>query len=157
MLIFGLWHKGTLLLALWGTYQGLLLVLHRQWQQLTRSLGWDFSGSIPNLISWFITTASICLGWILFRSDSLPQALQMFRSLIDISSYSTVTLPHSFFFFVVVVILGYLGIVNMERLIADRSQDVRFPLEVRLALYSIAIYVGVLHTAQTQAFAYFQF
>jgi alginate O-acetyltransferase complex protein AlgI len=157
MLIFGLWHKGTLLLVLWGTYHGLLLVLHRQWQQLKRSLGWDFSGSIPHLISWFITTASICLGWILFRSDSLPQALQMFRSLVDISSYSTVTLPHSFFFFVIVVALGYLGIVNMERLIADRSQDVRVPLEVRLALYSIAIYVGVLHAAQTQAFAYFQF
>ena len=37
MVVFGLWHKGAVLFLLWGLYQGILLVLHRQWQQLKPS------------------------------------------------------------------------------------------------------------------------
>lgn len=157
MLIFGLWHKGTVLLALWGTYHGFLLVLHRQWQELKRWLGWDFSGHVPNLISWFVTIASICLGWILFRSNGLAQALAMLRSVTEISSYSTITLPHSLYLLVLVLALGYLGTVGIWKLIAGWLQGTRIPPEMRFALYSIAIYVGILHAAQTQAFAYFKF
>ena len=36
MVLFGIWHRGSLLFILWGAYQGLLLVLHRQWQQFER-------------------------------------------------------------------------------------------------------------------------
>lgn len=157
MLMFGLWHRGTLLLALWGTYQGILLVLHRQWQELKRRLSWSFSGSIPSLVSWVMTTASICLGWILFRSNSSAQALTMIRSAVRISTYSTFTLPHSLYLSVLVLALGYIGTVRVARLVAGRFEGIQFPAEVRFALYSIAIYLGLLHTAQTQAFVYFQF
>jgi alginate O-acetyltransferase complex protein AlgI len=157
MLLFGVWHRGTLLLAFWGTYHGVLLVLHRQWQQLKRRLDWDFNGRFAKVISWFITTASICLGWIVFRSNGLAQVLAMLRSVADISSYSRTTLPHSLYLLVLMLALGYLGTVGIGKLIAHKLQAIRLPLEMRFALYSIAIYVGVLHTAQTQAFAYFQF
>src|SRR5208283_5161 len=60
MLIFGLWHRGTVLLALWGTHHGVLLVLHRQWQELKRHLRWNFRGHVASLISWFATIVSIC-------------------------------------------------------------------------------------------------
>ena len=157
MLIFGLWHKGTLLLAFWGTYHGILLVVHRQWQELNRRLGWNFSGCIPSVISWLVTTASICLGWILFRSNTSEQALTMIRSAVHISSYARFTLPHSLYLSVLLLAAGYVGIVGVRRLVAGRFEGFQFPVELRFALYSIAIYLGLLHTAQTQAFAYFQF
>lgn len=157
MLIFGLWHRGTVLLALWGSYHGVLLVLHRQWQELKRRLRWNFSGQLPSLLSWFITIASVCLGWILFRSESLTQALVMLHSLTELSSYSTLTLPHSLYLLVLVLALGYLTTMGIARLIGDSFRGFQISLEARFALYSIAIYVGVLHAAQTQAFAYFQF
>lgn len=157
MLVFGLWHKGTALLAIWGIYHGILLVLHRQWQELKRRLGWDFSGPIPNLISWFITITSICLGWIFFQSNALTQAFDMLRSVIKVSSYSTITLPHSLYSLVFVLALGYLGTMGIGKTIAGRLRNLRVPRELRLALYSVAIYLGIFHSAQTQAFAYFKF
>ncbi len=37
MVLFGLWHKASVLFLLWGCYHGVLLVLHRQFQQLRGS------------------------------------------------------------------------------------------------------------------------
>ncbi|HEX8810471.1 MAG TPA: MBOAT family O-acyltransferase, partial [Terracidiphilus sp.] len=36
MVLFGLWHKASVLFLLWGGYHGVLLVLHRQVQQVER-------------------------------------------------------------------------------------------------------------------------
>ena len=38
MVLFGLWHKASVLFLLWGCYHGVLLVLHRQFQQLQRQV-----------------------------------------------------------------------------------------------------------------------
>ena len=157
MLIFGLWHKGTALLAIWGIYHGILLVLHRQWQELKRRMGWNFAGGIPNLISWLMTFATVCLGWIFFRSKSLAQAFAMMRSVVEIPTYPSISLPHSLYFLLLVLALGYLGTVELGKLIAVRWSTIRIPAEMRFALYSIAIYIGIFHSAQTQAFAYFKF
>lgn len=157
MVIFGLWHRGTTLLALWGGYHGVLLVLHRQWQELKRRQQWNFRGQLPSLISWFVSITSISLGWILFRSESMAGVLTMYHSLTKLSAYTSVKLPHSLYLLILVLAIGYLTTMRIGRLIGRRFQGVRIPLELRLALYSIAIYFGVLHSAHTQAFAYFQF
>ena len=36
MVLFGIWHKATILFVLFGCYQGMLLILHRQAQQVER-------------------------------------------------------------------------------------------------------------------------
>lgn len=157
MLVFGLWHKGTALLALWGLYHGVLLVLHRQWQELKRRLGWDFSGSFAALLSWLVTISSICLGWILFRSESLGQALTMLRSVTRLSSYATFTLPRSLYILILSLSLGYLATIGTQGVFREKLRTFVLPMEVRVALYSGAVYLGVLHAAQTQSFVYFQF
>lgn len=157
MLTFGIWHEGTALLALWGLYHGILLVLHRQWQELKRRTGWVFSGRLPSLLSWLVTISVMCLGWIFFRSANVKQAVTMLHSVVKISSYSTITLSHSLFVLVAILVFGYLGTVGLIRWGAVRLRGIQIPVEARVALYSVAIYVGILHTAQTQAFAYFKF
>jgi D-alanyl-lipoteichoic acid acyltransferase DltB (MBOAT superfamily) len=44
MFVFGVWHKGSLLLMMWGAYHGILLVLHRQWQEFRKRMGFEWSG-----------------------------------------------------------------------------------------------------------------
>jgi D-alanyl-lipoteichoic acid acyltransferase DltB (MBOAT superfamily) len=157
MLVFGLWHKGTALLALWGLYHGVLLVLHRQWQGLARRLHWNWSGVFPTFISWLATITLVCLGWILFRSDSLPQAAAMIHAIGMLPTYLSLTLPHSLYYLVLLLFAGYLAIAKLAAWIPEGFNAVVLPPEARVALYSIAIYIGILHTAQTQAFIYFQF
>ena len=45
MVLFGLWHKATLLFLLWGLYQGVLLVLHRQVQQIGIQIELESAGT----------------------------------------------------------------------------------------------------------------
>lgn len=157
MLVFGLWHRGTALLALWGIYHGILLVLHRQWQELKRRIGWNFEGYVPSLISWFVTISVMCLGWIFFRSSSLGQAFAMLHSVAAVSSYTKATLPSSLYLLLVVLSLGYLGTMGLLKMKAARLHTLRIPAELRFTLYSVAVYIGIFHAAQTQAFAYFKF
>ena len=52
MMIFGVWHKATILFVLWGCYHGVLLVLHRQVQALERRFNWTPPEGAWNAISW---------------------------------------------------------------------------------------------------------
>jgi len=157
MVVFGLWHKGALLFALWGLYQGILLVLHRRWQQLQNRFGWEFPEAIVGPLSWVVTFGSICLGWVFFRANSLNQAFTMLRAAVNLSTYAGYTLPASLFLLVAALALGYFGTMGSQRLLQKYSEGLTVPVELRLALYSAAVSIGVLHTAQTQAFIYFQF
>src|ERR1035441_5721100 len=73
MVIFALWHKGSILFILWGSYQGILLVLHRQWQALQHRLKGEPPAAIWTPISWVVTITLISAGWMLFRANSLDR------------------------------------------------------------------------------------
>ncbi len=157
MLVFGLWHKGSALLALWGLYQGVLLVVHRQWQELTRRWKFNFPGTVSGFLSWLATITSICFGWILFRADSLRQAFAMMKGVAVPSAYGTSALPRSLYFLVLLVLVGYLVAVALGPPLRRLLRGATLVPELRFALYSMAFYVGVLHATQNQAFIYFKF
>ncbi len=157
MVVFGLWHKGSLLFVLWGLYQGILLVLHRQWQQLRNRYDWHVSELIMVPVSWVVTFCAICLGWVLFRANNLSQAFAMLRAAGNPSAYAGYTLSGNTFLLVIVLMLGYFITIGSQHWLRKYSEGVTVPLEARFALYAVAIYIGIFHAAQTQAFIYFQF
>lgn len=107
MVLFGLWHKATILFLLWGTYHGLLLVTHRQIQQLQRKLNWSPSTNWRNVLSWVVTMSCVSIGWIFFRANSLAQTRQMFSSLLTPTTYGSHTLSVSLYFLIGLFALGY--------------------------------------------------
>src|SRR5271166_1017662 len=107
MVLFGVWHKASLLFVLWGCYHGVLLVLHRQVQQLQRRLNWEPPAAVWTPLSWMVTTTLVSFGWILFRANSLPQAQQMYGALVSPSSYVTHFLPLPLYLLVLVLALAY--------------------------------------------------
>jgi alginate O-acetyltransferase complex protein AlgI len=108
MVVFGLWHKATLLFLIWGCYQGALLVLHRQLQQLQRKFSWEPSANFWTPLSWAATATLISLGWIFFRANSLAQAGQMLSAIASPANYSSHFLSSSLYVLVVVLSAGYL-------------------------------------------------
>ena len=46
MVLFGIWHKGSVLFVLWGSYHGLLLVVQRQFQELRRRFRFILPGPL---------------------------------------------------------------------------------------------------------------
>jgi alginate O-acetyltransferase complex protein AlgI len=107
MLLFGLWHKASLLLLLWGCYHGVLLVLHRQLQQVERKFDWNAKAPGWTAIAWMATMALISFGWILFRANSLPQARQMIEGVLSPRSYTTHFLSGSLYALVLALAVGY--------------------------------------------------
>jgi alginate O-acetyltransferase complex protein AlgI len=107
MILFGLWHKASLLFILWGLYHGVLLVLHRQVQGLQRKFNWTPSSALWTPISGAVTISLVSLGWILFRAPSLVEARQMLSAVLSLSNYSTHFLSGSLYVLVASLATGY--------------------------------------------------
>jgi alginate O-acetyltransferase complex protein AlgI len=121
MVLFGIWHKATLLFVIWGCYHGVLLVLHRQVQQAERHFDWSPPEHLWNLLGWAVTMALVSLGWIFFRANSLAQAGQMLSALTSLGSYSSHLLDGSLYLLVVSLALGYAIVLRMAEALDHHS------------------------------------
>ena len=75
MVLGGLWHGANWTFAAWGTWHGLLLVLHQglpAWERM--SAFWQRN----------LTFLLVTLGWVFFRAESFPHAVQWFGSLAGV-------------------------------------------------------------------------
>jgi D-alanyl-lipoteichoic acid acyltransferase DltB (MBOAT superfamily) len=98
MTLGGLWHGAAAHFLVWGLYHGLGLAVHRAWAR--RKLrpasaaadrpapapigglamprpGAPLRGGLAAAAGWLITFNFVCVGWVLFRSPTLADALTM--------------------------------------------------------------------------------
>ncbi len=115
MVVFGLWHKASVLFLLWGCYHGVLLVLHRFVQQFKRNFDREPPAAIWTPISWTVTMAFINLGWIFFRANSLSQARTMLGQVLVPASYSSHFLSGSLYF----LIAGLAAVYAIVLMVSD--------------------------------------
>jgi alginate O-acetyltransferase complex protein AlgI len=111
MVLFGIWHKASLLFLLWGCYHGLLLVLHRQVQNLERRFDWSPNEAWWTPLSWLATICLINFGWIFFRTKSLTQARQMIAAVLSPASYGSHVLSGSLYVLILALATGYALVV----------------------------------------------
>jgi D-alanyl-lipoteichoic acid acyltransferase DltB (MBOAT superfamily) len=80
MVLGGLWHGAAWTFVLWGAYHGGLLALH-QWRASRRP---DVEEETRLVFAGrrVATFALVCVGWVLFRSDSVATALTMLSRLL---------------------------------------------------------------------------
>lgn len=79
-LVSGIWHGANWTFILWGLLHGVLnclsRIFRRQWNRLHIVCQWFFTFSLVNLL------------WVLFRADSLGDALAFYRELFRLSAFS---------------------------------------------------------------------
>jgi D-alanyl-lipoteichoic acid acyltransferase DltB (MBOAT superfamily) len=147
MFIFGIWHigaghEGGALLMVWGVYHGLLLVLHRQWQEFRKRMGFTWSGPVATGISWFLTFSAVCVGYIFFRADGFEQAFSMLQAIASPSGYFHMTLPRSLYFMTFLAAAGYFAVIGLAEFL-DRlgnlarawAQNATSTFQIRVARF----------------------
>ena len=108
MIVFGLWHRASVLFLLWGCYHGVLLVLHRQVEGLERKYDWTPPQLPWTVLSWITTMSLISLGWIFFRANSLAEARQMLSAVLSPASYLSHFVSGSLYLLVLLLAVGYM-------------------------------------------------
>jgi hypothetical protein len=114
--------------------QGLLLVLHRQWQKLRKDLRLNIPSVVLTPLGWLLTFAGISVGWIFFRSTSLHQAGAMVRALVTPAGYLHRHLPIQFYLLTAGAALGYFAVVAATDLLTRIEQNPSSPSTLRAVL-----------------------
>jgi alginate O-acetyltransferase complex protein AlgI len=137
MVLFGIWHKGTWLFVLFGCYHGVLLIVHRQVQEVERRFNWEPPAKLWPILSWIATMALVNLAWIFFRANSLAEARQMFSAVLSPATYGTHVLSSSLYFLVALVAAAYwvtLYVIEVLDRCAERMREAAAPPSEFLAL-----------------------
>src|SRR5688572_15898666 len=80
MVIGGLWHGASWNFVIWGAIHGVVLGVERM-------QGKDsFYRSLPRPIRVAITFFIVCIAWVFFRAETLPQAMSYLSSLFGLAS-----------------------------------------------------------------------
>ena len=76
MLFTGLWHGVGFTFVIWGLLHGFMLAVNHQWRRL--------NVKIPALLSWFITFMCIVSCWVVFRAESMNDAINILAAMFDV-------------------------------------------------------------------------
>ncbi len=162
MLMGGLWHGAAVRFILWGALHGVALAIHKVWLERVpkaKVMGDDMQ-RVWRWIGMAFTFNIVCLGWLMFRADSMNTVTTMLRQIFTdfefahigaaIKSYST---------FYILLILGYILHLLPSRY-SDyvREKLTHAPLWQQVAVVvAIAWLVMQFKSSDIQPFIYFQF
>ena len=73
-LVSGIWHGANYTFIAWGILHGLFCVLYR-WKK-------NWFDSLHPVMNWLITFNFVNLAWVLFRADSIGDALVLFKAIL---------------------------------------------------------------------------
>jgi alginate O-acetyltransferase complex protein AlgI len=153
MTICGFWHGAAWTFVLWGFIHGILLVVNHLWKEhryssISSSFYWLYS-----MISWLLTFLAVTFCWIIFRSDNLNQAFEIFQKLFVFNN-NGVAWYHPFVIFIIITT------VLVHILYLKKAKIFMLPLESRMTpamLFCLMWLVVVFFPKKFQPFVYAQF
>lgn len=166
MTLGGLWHGASLHFLVWGAYQGIMLILHKELKELTDANRWLCSlksSPIFRGLSIVFTFHVVCIGWVFFRAETMPSALAILSKLFFLAGSGLPELtivnvqePVIFMLLPFVLLLLVAGQL-LSGYLASLRQMV-LPVPVRAACLAALIAMLVVFTPDTSPrFLYFQF
>jgi D-alanyl-lipoteichoic acid acyltransferase DltB (MBOAT superfamily) len=85
MTLGGLWHGAAMHFLIWGAYQGILLIAHREYSHLLEKVGVSaklLESKVYHVISIIVTFHLVCIGWVFFRAETLKDANTIISKLL---------------------------------------------------------------------------
>jgi D-alanyl-lipoteichoic acid acyltransferase DltB (MBOAT superfamily) len=77
MFVCGIWHGAAWTFILWGGLHGIFLIIERLWQR-------NIPFRLPAAFAWLTTFLCVVAGWVLFRAETLPEALKILSAMVPV-------------------------------------------------------------------------
>lgn len=172
--ISGLWHGASWTFVIWGLWNGLWLCAEtfyaKKLDKLQASLRGTGKGLLLVAVRWLYTFALILTGWVFFRADTIPAALQVLTRIFTHTNIGTLFCPAFFSlgldaadWVVTGISLSLLLCVDIfSRKYDLREKILQLPLTLRWGVYlllilAIAVFGIYGPEYDNAAFIYFQF
>lgn len=164
----GLWHGAAWHFVAWGAFQGVCLIIHREWMRLYKRVEW--LGNIIKTKYWhamaiFITFQAFTLSFVYFRADTMGDANHIMGRMLQvwhIPGEGTPIFLTSRASLVVPLIPFILTGLIVAHILSEHLRDIKFwstrPRWMQ-ALYCCILIVLMLSLMPTESnkFLYFQF
>ena len=157
----GLWHGASWKFIIWGAYQGMLLIAYKFLEPFLKNIPSPKHSFVEKI--WFSIRVIFffhltCLGWLIFRGQSLSQIFSMLYSLIFEFNSTRIIFPE--YFFLKTVFFSWLLIV--VQLYQYRRKDVmvvfRSNFWIRTIFYfTLFLLIILFGDYSEKEFIYFQF
>ncbi len=154
MILGGLWHGAAWTFVLWGFYQGFLLIGERIYRSFKPES--TQQTRVQFLISIFMFFQLICLGWLIFRAQSIPHLLTMGSILVKVQDYALPALNKLSYLVLLISPLVVLEIFQYKK----REQEIWATWNPNIRMgFCMALLLGiiVLGAPFHSTFIYFQF
>lgn len=154
-LLTGLWHGANFTFILWGLMYFALLVFEKITGIHKKSSG------VPNILKWIYTMLFVILGWVLFRAESISDALVYLRSMFWLNGNSftdglfTGWLKQN----AILLGIGFLLSTPVFRILSEKLKDNQFVSFVRVVgrILLLMLSVASLISSSYNPFIYFNF
>jgi alginate O-acetyltransferase complex protein AlgI len=164
----GLWHGAAMHFVFWGLFQGLSLIVHREWMRLYGKVDW--LGNMVktkwwNIVAILITFHAFCVSYVFFRAETIPEAFgiigRMFQ-LWDLVPHEHLKILTSKAPLIVPLVPFVLAGLVIAHIIAELAKRDNFfhksPRWLQAAYCSFLIFLMLaLLPDQANRFLYFQF
>jgi alginate O-acetyltransferase complex protein AlgI len=81
MLLGGLWHGANWTFIIWGAFHGGILALERFANQTKKGMSLPAMPVLKNVVLLPVTFFLIVMGWVMFRSENVGQALRLYEAM----------------------------------------------------------------------------
>jgi D-alanyl-lipoteichoic acid acyltransferase DltB (MBOAT superfamily) len=159
MILGGLWHGATWMFVLWGAYHGILLIVYRLCEPLLARIPRPRNTIIAKtffLVKIIIFFHLICIGWLIFRTQSINQLFEMLGGLFcnfTLGDFSRIMIER---------LIVWSGLLFVIQLFQYTKKDLLFVFRLKPA-YQIFLYLMVFYSllmlgaTSSEEFVYFQF
>lgn len=162
MLLGGLWHGASLRFVAWGLLHGSALAVHKATLKFFpgfKPTGAEMSRG-RRALGIFFTFHLVCLGWILFRSDTASAAWDMLRQIF--THFHPEVIPQfvtAYAGVFTLIVVGYICHFVPERWSEDfKHRVITSNVYVKAASIAVLIwFIMQIKSADIQPFIYFQF
>lgn len=155
-LISGLWHGASFTFILWGGWHGLGLVIERL-------LG-KRHDAVPRFLRVFVTFGFVVFGWVLFRSESLGQAMVLLQRMTGWMGPGSLPVVQAIpaFTFALAALLCFMPVVEPVLALSDRlhqpSQRLAWQGTQFAGFFLLFFYaIGEMAGGDAAPFIYFRF